>query len=66
MSDKQLLLQLHKKDKQISDLYALIDTLQANLRSAVNSLPKKDKDKIINVQSYKWCSNWKQGDELND
>ena len=66
MSEKQLLLQLHKKDKQISDLYALIDTLQANLRSAVNSLSENDKDQIINVQSYKWCSNWKQGDELND
>lgn len=66
MSEKQLLLQLHKKDKQISDLYALIDTLQTNLRSAVNSLSENDKDQIINVQSYKWCSNWKQGDELND
>jgi Na+/phosphate symporter len=64
MKDKQLLYQLHQKDKQISDLYALIDTLQTNLRTAVNYLSEDDKEKVVNVQSYKWSSSWKQGDEL--
>jgi len=64
MNQKQLLLELNKKEKQIAELYALIDTLQANLRSAVNYISEDDKAKIINVQSYKWCSNWKVGDEL--
>ena len=26
---------------------------------------KEDNDKVVNVQSYKWCMNWRQGDELN-
>lgn len=64
MNEKQLLLQLNNKEKQIAELYALIDTLQVNLRTAVNYLSKEDKDKVVNVQSYKWCSNWKAGDEL--
>ena len=64
MNEKHLLLELNKKEKQIAELYALIDTLQANLRSAVNYISEDDKVKIINVQSYKWCSNWKVGDEL--
>lgn len=57
--------QIHQKDKQIADLYALIDTLQTNLRTATNYLQGEDKDKVVNVQSYKWCMNWRQGDELN-
>ena len=57
-------LELIKKDKQIADLYALIDTLQVNLRTVVNYLSDEDKPKVTKVQSYKWCSNWKQGDEL--
>lgn len=64
MNEKHLLLELNKKEKQIAELYALIDTLQTNLRSAVNYISEDDKAKIINVQSYKWCSNWKVGDEL--
>ena len=57
-------LELIKKDKQIADLYALIDTLQTNLRTTVSYLSEEDKQQVVNVQSYKWCSNWKQGDEL--
>ena len=51
--------------KEIAELYVVIDTLQTNLRSAVGYLSDEDKDKIINVQSYKWCTNWQQGDEKN-
>jgi hypothetical protein len=63
MSEKKLQFELMKKDKQIADLYVVIDTLQTNLRSATNLLQEEDKQKIINVQSYKWCMNWRQGEE---
>ena len=63
--DTKYILELTKKDKQIADLYALFDTLQTNLRTAVNYLSEQDKNNIVNVQSYKWCANWKQGDELS-
>tara|TARA_B100002019_G_scaffold257594_1_gene241784 strand:- start:13761 stop:13961 length:201 start_codon:yes stop_codon:yes gene_type:complete len=65
MNEKQLLLQISNQQKEIAELYVVIDTLQTNLRSAVGYLSDKDKDKIINVQSYKWCTNWQQGDEKN-
>ena len=65
MDEKHLLKQLLQKDKQISELYVLIDTLQTNLRSTTSYLNEDDKEKITNVQSYKWCMNWKQGDEIN-
>ena len=65
MKDKALLLKINKKDKQISELLVLIDTLQTNLRSAVSSLPEEKKSEITNVQSYKWCINWRPSD-LND
>lgn len=64
MNEKQIIFELQKKEKQISELYALIDTLQVNLRTAVNYLSDEDKEKVINVQSYKWSSNWRAGDEL--
>lgn len=48
---------------QINELYVLIDTLQTNLRSAVSQIREIDQKKITNVQSYKWCMNWKPGDE---
>ena len=64
MNERQLLLELNKKEKQVAELYALIDTLQVNLRTAVNYINDEDKEKVVNVQSYKWCSNWKTGDEL--
>jgi|SaaInlV_125m_DNA_1040241.scaffolds.fasta_scaffold83374_1 hypothetical protein len=62
-SSQQTQFELIKKDKQIADLYALIDTLQTNLRTAVNYLQPQDREKVVSVQSYKWCSNWRQGDE---
>lgn len=65
MNEKQLLFKINQKDKQIADLYALIDTLQTNLRAATNYLNEQDKSEVVNVQSYKWCMNWRQGDELN-
>ncbi len=64
MNERQLRLEIHNKEKQVADLYALIDTLQVNLRTATHYLSEEDKDKVVNVQSYKWCTNWKQGDEL--
>lgn len=64
MNERQLLLELNKKEKQVAELYALIDTLQVNLRTALHYVNDKDKEKVMNVQSYKWCSNWKNGDEL--
>lgn len=65
MDEKHLLKQLLQKDKQISELYVLIDTLQTNLRSTTSYLNEDDKEKITNVQSYKWCMNWSQGDEID-
>ena len=58
-NERKLMFQIHQKDKQIADLYALIDTLQTNLRTATNYLQEEDKDKVVNVQSYKWCMNWR-------
>ena len=63
MNEKQLQFEIIKRNRQIQDLYVLIDTLQTNLRSASNLLDEENKDKIVNVQSYKWCMNWKAGDE---
>lgn len=63
MNEKQLQFEIMKRDKQIQDLYVLIDTLQTNLRSASNLLNEENKDKIVNVQSFKWCMNWRAGDE---
>jgi Na+/phosphate symporter len=63
MNERQLKLEIHNKDKQIADLYALIDTLQTNLRTATSYLNEDDKKEVVNVQSYKWCMNWRQGDE---
>jgi len=65
MDEKSLTLQLLNKDKQIAELYVLIDTLQTNLRSATSCLNENDKEKITNAQSYKWCMNWSQGDEID-
>lgn len=65
MKNQQLLSQLSNKNKQIAELYTLIDTLQTNLRTASNYLTEEDKDKVVNVPSYKWCINWRQGDEID-
>jgi len=57
----QLYRQAHEQSKQIEDLQVLIDTLQTNLRSAVTLLDPLNKQQIVNVQSYKWCVNWRPG-----
>lgn len=62
MNEKQLQFELMKKDKQIADLYVVIDTLQTNMRS-VTSYLDQDKKSEIETRSFKWCMNWKQGDE---
>jgi hypothetical protein len=51
------------QEKQINELYVLIDTLQTNLRSTVTHIPEEDRSKVTRVRSYKWCINWKPGDE---
>ena len=53
------------KNKQIQELYVLIDTMQTNLRSATSHLSDQDNKKVTGVRSYKWCMNWRAGDELN-
>ena len=64
ITEKNLRLDANNKQKQIYDLYALVDTLQTNLASAVTYLNEEDKQKVISIPSYKWCTNWKQGDEI--
>lgn len=64
MNSRQLELEIHNLSKKIEALQVLVDTLQSNLRSAVSHLSDEDKEKIENVQSYKWCSGWRPGDEL--
>lgn len=66
MNARELQFKNLQQEKQIADLYALIDTLQVNLRTAVHYLNEDDKTKVTNVQSYKWCMNWKIGDEKSD
>lgn len=56
---KQLQFELHKRDKEINELKVLIDTLQTNLRSAVQLLDDKSKKEITSTPSYKWCANWR-------
>ena len=63
MTEKQLRFEIHKQEKQIYDLYALIDTLQANLRTATNYLSEEDKEKVV-----KWMidfGGWEE-DEISD
>ena len=64
MNEKLLQLEILKKNKQIQDLYVLIDTLQTNLRSATSYL-NEEKKREINTRTYKWCMNWRAGDEAN-
>lgn len=64
MTETKLKLTIHNQQKQIAELYALIDTLQTNLRTATSYLTEENKKEVVNVQSYKWCMNWRQGDEL--
>ena len=60
----KLQLELNKKTKQITELYVVIDTLQTNLRSAASYLGETEMA-AVNNHSYKWCINWRPGDEKN-
>ena len=60
----KLKLELNKKTKQITELYVVIDTLQSNLRAATSYLSPEQMG-AVNNHSYKWCVNWKPGDEKN-
>ena len=46
------------KDKEISDLLVLIDTLQTNLRAAVSHIPESERGAVTGVRSFKWSLNW--------
>ena len=65
MSQEEIKLkkEIFQKEKQIKDLYVLIDTLQTNLRSAVSYIESEKKEEI-ETPSFKWVMNWKAGDEL--
>ena len=57
-------LELNKKTKQITELYVVIDTLQNNLGAATSYLSCSQMAAVEN-HSYKWCMNWRRGDEKN-
>ena len=57
-------LELNKKTKQITELYVVIDTLQSNLGAATSYL-SDDQMAAVDNHSFKWCTNWKPGDEKN-
>tara|TARA_Y100000310_G_scaffold233530_1_gene236403 strand:- start:89 stop:313 length:225 start_codon:yes stop_codon:yes gene_type:complete len=59
---KKNLYKISVQQKEISELYVVIDTLQTNLRSAVSYLNEEERGEIEN-HSYKWCVDWKAGDE---
>tara|TARA_R100000808_G_scaffold24932_1_gene59508 strand:- start:2203 stop:2373 length:171 start_codon:yes stop_codon:yes gene_type:complete len=50
------------RDNQIQDLYVLINTMQTNMQTLYSYLPE-EKKKEVETPSYKWCMNWKPGDE---
>ena len=64
ITEKKLRLDAYNKEKQIRELYTLVDTLQTNLASAVTYLNEEHMKTITNVPSYKWCMDWKEGDEI--
>lgn len=63
MKDKELLKKISNLEKERNELYVLIDTLQTNLRSTAAVVPEDKKNSIVEVQSFKWCINWRPGDE---
>tara|TARA_Y100000385_G_C12535698_1_gene401510 strand:+ start:199 stop:390 length:192 start_codon:yes stop_codon:yes gene_type:complete len=62
MNEKELNFKIKKQEDQIRELYVLIDTLQTNMRSCTSYL-KDNELKEISTRSFKWCMNWKAGDE---
>lgn len=63
MKDRELLKKIANLEKERNELYVLIDTLQTNLRSTAAVVPEDKKNSIVEVQSFKWCINWRPGDE---
>lgn len=59
---KKLEYQLLQKQKEINELYVVIDTLQNTLGAAVSYLSEKELKDLKN-HSYHWCTKWKVGDE---
>ena len=57
---KRLSKQVADKDKEISNLLVLIDTLQTNLRAAVSHIPEAEREAVTGVQSFKWSLNWRK------
>ena len=49
MKEKLLQLEILKRDKQIQELYVLIDTLQTNLRASTSQLDESTKEKHLFV-----------------
>tara|TARA_R100000908_G_C3753608_1_gene147961 strand:- start:1322 stop:1552 length:231 start_codon:yes stop_codon:yes gene_type:complete len=71
-NNKNLLLELRKKDDKINDLLVLVDTLQTNLKNLELHLIEEEKllkvviekshnknKEVLSVPSLKWCKNWK-------
>lgn len=56
---RELEKQIHNLQREREDLLVLIDTLQTNLRAAVSHLSDDDREKVENVQSFKWSLNWR-------
>jgi hypothetical protein len=59
---KELMREIYLREKQIADLYVVIDTLQTNLESLFSEL-SEEKKLTAQTPSFKWCMNWSQGDE---
>lgn len=55
--------ELHRKQMEIAELHVLIDTLQANLRSACSYLTEEQR-KEIKTPSYNWCIEWKPDNDF--
>lgn len=46
--------------RELSELRVLIDTLQANLRTAETVIKQHEPDHtLFTTPSYKWCINWR-------
>lgn len=62
MNEKQLNFEIMKLRKENDELKVLIDTLQTNLRSTLSQVDESKRDQITQVQSFKWCINWRPSD----
>ena len=60
MNEKELRKKIRDQSVEIKDLLVLIDTLQANLISAVSCVPKKDRGQLESSRSFKWCLEWRR------